>query len=76
MDGRPQDTVAGFAYPMCRDEGHMWKILLTGLLALALLACTPAAANERADAERVIAKHPLGTLILFVLPRSLTVAMR
>jgi hypothetical protein len=54
----------------------MWKILLTGLLALALLACTPAAANERTDAGRVIAKQPLGTSIVFVLPQPLTVATR
>lgn len=44
----------------------MWKILLTGLLALALLACTPAAANERTDAKHAaytivnrFARHPM-----------------
>ncbi|MGE5144594.1 MAG: hypothetical protein ACM3OA_14275, partial [Acidobacteriota bacterium] len=47
----------------------MWKILLTGLLALVLLACTTAAANERTDAQRLLAKQPqertlaAGTLI-------------
>lgn len=47
----------------------MWRILLTGLLALVLLACTPAAANERPDAERLRSTQPTqrtlgaGTLI-------------
>lgn len=47
----------------------MWKILLTGLLALVLLACTTAAANDRTDAQRLLAKQPqertlaVGTLI-------------
>jgi hypothetical protein len=47
----------------------MWRIVLTGLLALVLLACTPAAANERPDAQRLLAAQPTqrtlsaGTLI-------------
>ena len=54
----------------------MWKILLTGLLALVLLACTPAAANQGAD--RSLAKQPSQrtSLILFVLPQPLTVTTR
>jgi hypothetical protein len=40
------------------DGGSVWRILLTGLLALVLLACTPAAANEKADANRSLANQP------------------
>jgi hypothetical protein len=47
----------------------MWRTLLTGLLTLCLLTCSPASANERPDAERLLAKQPTqrtlvaGTLI-------------
>jgi hypothetical protein len=47
----------------------MWKSWLTGLLALVVPACTPAAANERPDAARFLVAQPTqrtlsaGTLI-------------
>jgi hypothetical protein len=54
----------------------MWKILLTGLLALALLACTPAAANEEVDRSLAKQSAQRTSLILFVLPQPLIVATR
>jgi hypothetical protein len=47
----------------------MWRTLLTGLLTLGLITCTPAAAKDKTDAERSLAKLPAqrtlgaGTLI-------------
>jgi hypothetical protein len=47
----------------------MWRTLLTGLLTLGLLTCSPASANERPNAERLLTKQPTqrtlvaGTLI-------------
>lgn len=54
----------------------MWRILLTGLLALALLACTPAVASQGAD--RSLDKKPgqRPSLIRFVSPPPFTAATR
>jgi NADH:ubiquinone oxidoreductase subunit 4 (subunit M) len=44
---------------LARDGASVWRILLTGLLALVLLACTAAAANEKADMDRSLATQPV-----------------